>query len=128
MVGGEGVIEQALQISDTQLYLWVIAGLWLSTVLVAVIVGINFPSFLGAFIGLFIVWGIGGLTWFYLLDTIGLMDQLGLPLLFFASLLDVRLLFYLVIVALLVALRRKKKVKAPDFARKEPTLGNQNIQ
>ena len=128
MVGGEGVIEQALQISDTQLYLWVIAGLWLSTVLVAVIVGINFPSFLGAFIGLFIVWGIGGLTWFYLLDTIGLMDQLGLPLLFLASLLDVRLLFYLVIVALLVALRRKKKVKAPDFARKEPTLGNQNIQ
>ena len=128
MVGGEGVIEQALQISDTQLYLWVIAALWLSTSLVAVIVGINFPSFLGAFIGLFIVWGIGGLTWFYLLDTIGLMDQLGLPLLFLASLLDVRLLFYLVIVALLVALRRKKKVKAPDFARKEPTLGNQNIQ
>ena len=122
------MIEQALQISDTQLYLWVIAGLWLSTVLVAVIVGINFPSFLGAFIGLFIVWGIGGLTWFYLLDTIGLMDQLGLPLLFLASLLDVRLLFYLVIVALLVALRRKKKVKTPDFARKEPTLGNQNIQ
>ena len=122
------MIEQVLQISDTQLYLWVIAGLWLSTVLVAVIVGINFPSFLGAFIGLFIVWGIGGLTWFYLLDTIGLMDQLGLHLLFFASLLDVRLLFYLVIVALLVALRRKKKVKAPDFARKEPTLGNQNIQ
>ena len=128
MVGGEGVIEQVLQISDTQPYLWILAGLWLSTVLVAVIVGINFPSFLGAFIGLFIVWGIGGLTWFYLLDTIGLMDQLGLPLLFLASLLDVRLLFYLVIVALLVALRRKKKVKAPDFARKEPTLGNQNIQ
>ena len=128
MVGGEGVIEQALQISDTQPYLWILAALWLSTVLVAAIVGINFPSFLGAFIGLFIVWGIGGLTWFYLLDTIGLMDQLGLPLLFLASLLDVRLLFYLVIVALLVALRRKKKVKAPDFARKEPTLGNQNIQ
>ena len=128
MVGGEGVIEQVLQISDTQLYLWILAALWLSTSLVAVIVGINFPSFLGAFIGLFIVWGIGGLTWFYLLDTIGLMDQLGLPLLFLASLLDVRLLFYLVIVALLVALRRKKKVKAPDFARKEPTLGNQNIQ
>ena len=63
-----------------------------------------------------------------MLDTIGLMDQLGLPLLFLASLLDVRLLFYLVIVALLVALRCKKKVKAPDFARKEPTLGNQNIQ
>ena len=121
-------MEQVLQISDTQPYLWILAGLWLSTVLVAVIVGINFPSFLGAFIGLFIVWGIGGLTWFYLLDTIGLMDQLGLPLLFLASLLDVRLLFYLVIVALLVALRRKKKVKAPDFARKEPTLGNQNIQ